>query len=105
MSDETAGRILAAIAELSSGLVRRLDQLEQGQAQLRTDLMSRMDRIQDAITAIRDDIGVTHATAERAREANEGTRNELRALSEVVSGMQRQIQRLQTDVRQLKGEP
>jgi chromosome segregation ATPase len=85
MSDDD--RILAAIADL------------------RIDLMARLDRLQNAITAIRDDISVNFGTAEAARRANDNTRDELRALTEQVSGMLRQIQRLQTDVRHLKGEP
>jgi len=72
---------------------------------LRTDLMARMDRLQDSITAIRDDIGVNMGAADRAVEANDHTRAEVRSLGEVVTAMGRQIQRLQADVRALKGEP
>jgi hypothetical protein len=39
------------------------------------------------------------------RRANDSTRDELPALGDAVNGMLRQIQRLQTDVRGLKGEP
>ncbi len=72
---------------------------------MRTEVMARMDRLQDDITSIKDDIGVHYRTADRALEMNEHTRAEVRSLSEVVTAMGRQIQRLQADVRTLKGEP
>jgi len=62
-----------------------LDRQEKGQAatrddmkKLRSDLMSRMDRLQDGLTAIRDDIAVNFGTAEHVRRANDSTRDELR---------------------------
>lgn len=73
-------------------------------AKLRTDLMARMDRQQDVMTAIRDDIAVNFGTVEDAKRANDNTRAELRSLGDVVSAMQRQIHRLQSDVRTLKGD-
>jgi predicted nucleic acid-binding Zn-ribbon protein len=86
MSDDP---ILAALARLEAGQVA---------------VMERLDRLQNAITAIRDDIGVNFARASRAIEVNDHTRAELRTLGSEVSGMQRQIQRLQSDVRELRGE-
>ena len=114
------------------GLARRLDGLEQGQKRLdqslegveqgqreivalvgrvqaeatrtRSDIMARMDRLQDAITAIRDDIAVNFGTPDQARRANDNTREDLRTLGDVVAAMQKQIQRLQTEVRGLRGE-
>jgi len=72
---------------------------------LRTDLMGRMDRLQDSITSMRDDIGVNMGATAHAVETNDNTRAELRSLGDVVTAMSRQIQRLQADVRALKGEP
>ena len=107
--------VLAALARLEHGQrslddrlqtleqwQRTLEQgqksLEQGQRELsaridrtRSELMDRMDRLQDTVTTIRDDIAVNFGTAEQVRRANDNTRDELRALSEVVSGMQREI--------------
>ena len=122
--------VLAALARLEAGqadVMARMDRLEQGQTALRadlmaridrlqdrtqvgmdtlrTELMARMDRLQDSITAIRDDIGVNMGAADHAKEAANGTRRELRSLSDVVSAMRRQIERLQTQVRELRGEP
>ena len=79
--------------------------LEESHTRLRVDLMDRMDRLQDAYTGMRDDIWVNLGAAEQVREANDNTRAELRALSTVVSGMQKQIHNLQNDVRTLRGDP
>jgi hypothetical protein len=91
MSDEPLALILIAVERLERGF----DQLEggnerlseghvrlaRGQERLRVDLMAWMDRL------------------DRAHVAAEHTSDEMRLLSEEVSAMQRQIQRLQTDMR------
>jgi phage shock protein A len=108
MSDDPLATILAAVTELREGLARlerNQEKLERGHERLRVDLMARMDRLDNAITAIRDDITVNMARADRAHEVADSTRSELRLLGEQVNAMERQIQRLQTDVRQIKGEP
>jgi hypothetical protein len=76
--------------------------LEASLTSLRVDLMARMDRLEDINTKIRDDIAVNFGTVDAVRRANDNTREELRALSEVVSLMHRQINRLQIEVAQLK---
>jgi hypothetical protein len=77
--------------------------LEASLTSLRVDLMACMDRLEDINTKIRDDIAVNFGTVDAVRRANDNTRQELRALSEVVSLMHRQINRLQIEVAQLKG--
>jgi len=94
MSDDQIAAVLAA-----------LERLEQGQASLRADLSERLDRQQDALTAIRDDIAVTMNSANRAIEVNDHTREEVRLQTEAIKLMQRQIQRLQTEMRELRGTP
>ncbi len=79
--------------------------LQQGQTALRVDLMERMDRLQDSISACRDDIGVNMARADRAHDVNENTREELRSLSKEVSMMWRQLKQLESKVRGITGEP
>ena len=107
-------------------ILAKLDALNEGQGELRSDLgslrsdlgalrvnvdglrvgmMERMDRLQDSVTAIRDDIGVNMGRADRAHEAADGTRSELRALGEQVSAMARQITHLQVKVREIRGDP
>jgi uncharacterized phage infection (PIP) family protein YhgE len=75
------------------------------QTSLRVDLMARMDRLQDGLTAIRDDIGVNIGAVEAGRRANDNTRDDLRTLGEQVSVMWKQLKRLQTDVREIRGDP
>jgi hypothetical protein len=94
MSDDQTSRILAAIQALRGDF----------QA-LRGDLMDRIDRLQDGVSGLRDDIGVNFARSDRVDERSTGIEREVRAVVLEVSAMHRQIQRLQTDVRTLKGEP
>ena len=101
MSDDPTARILAAIDKVSVDLT----QLRGDLTQLRVDLMARMDRLQDQLALQQDADIVNHGAAERAERIAMGASAEVRAMGEQVSGMVRQIQRLQTDVRQLKGEP
>ena len=65
--------------------------------------MARMDRLQDGITAIRDDIAVNIGAVEAGRRANDNTRDDLRTLNEQVSVMWKQLKRLQTDMREIRG--
>ena len=78
--------------------------MARGQERLRIDLMAGMDRLNTA-NGIRDDITVTIARVNRSHVAAENTRDEVRLLGKQVNAMERQIQRLQTDMRQIKGEP
>lgn len=92
MSDDKFDLILADLARVRDGMTS-----------LRTDLMSRMDRMADTLNAIRDDIATNYGAADHALRLNQNTRDEGRALHDVMAAMQRQILRLQTDVRELKG--
>jgi uncharacterized phage infection (PIP) family protein YhgE len=92
-------KLEAGQATLEAGLTS----VKASQTSLRVDLMARMDRLENINTAIRDDISVNFGAVDAVRRANDNTRDELRALSDVVSLMHRQINRLQTEVEQLKG--
>jgi hypothetical protein len=61
--------------------------------------------LQDAVTSIRDDVSVDLGAVDHSRRIHEATREEVRSLTNLVMAMERQIMRLQTDVRALKGEP
>jgi chromosome segregation ATPase len=109
MSD---GPLMIALHQLTEQVREQGDRLDGKIERLRTDLdrlrvdvMARMDRLQNGITSIRDDITVTTSMANRVHDANEHTREEVRALGDVVSAMQKQISRLQSQVRELRGEP
>jgi uncharacterized coiled-coil DUF342 family protein len=113
MSDEP---ILAAIAALRTDMTLRMDQLETGHAAFRADLlaelgqtrvaiMERMDRLENSLTDIRNDIGVNFAASDVVKRANDNTREEMRALGEVVSGLVRKVRTLETRVREITGDP
>jgi archaellum component FlaC len=115
MSDNPLDRILAKLDVLEAGQKqleagqKRLEagheRLEANQKQLRVDLMGRMDRLGDDIGRIRDDIGVNMGRAERAIEAADHTREELRSLGSEIAAMWRKVNRLESDVRDLRGGP
>jgi chromosome segregation ATPase len=100
MRDDPTIAVLTALAALKEGQQHFVEALER----LRSELIGRMDRVDSAITAIRDDITVTMRLADRAQEAADQTRGELSVLGDRVTAMMHQIQDLQAEVRHLKGE-
>lgn len=115
MGDDLTPRILAAVELLGSKFehldskVERLDgklgQLRGEVDRLRGDVMARMDRLQDGFNALRDNVTVNFGRTERAETTVRASADEVRAMGIELSGMHRQIQRLQSDVRHLRGEP
>ena len=88
-----------------AALTTRLDRFDAGQTRLRADLMDRMDRLQDQLTDMRNDIAVNFGTADAAHRANDNTREQLSLLREQVSVMYQQIKRLEARVREITGDP
>ena len=93
------------MSRLREEVRQEITEVRQEITEVRTGVMERLDRLQNSLTHIREDIGVTQATAETARDRDEATRKELRSLTEIVTVMHRQIQRLQTQMRELRGDP
>jgi len=104
---------MAIISSALIALTERVETLAVGQSAIRAeflaaldktrgDVMARLDRVGDELSAIRDDIAVNLGTADQVRRANDNTRDELLALVDQVAGMMRQILRLQTE---LRGQP
>jgi hypothetical protein len=79
--------------------------LQDSQTSLRVDTMARMDRLENRLTEIRDDISVNMGSSERAHEAAANTRTELRSLGVQVNVMWRQMKRLEQQVRDITGDP
>ena len=114
MSDDVTARILAVLEKLESGqeqLRNGLEQLSNGQEQLsaeltrtRADLMARMDRLEDKFTAQREGEVVNLGISERAERIAKGAQDEVRIMGEQVNAMFRQIRRLESDIRHLRGE-
>jgi chromosome segregation ATPase len=128
MSDDPTTVILAAITELRTdvtglrtgmtdlrtdmaGLHTRVDRLGTDMTglhgsvdRLRGDMMGRMDRLQNSITSLQDDVTVNFGHADRIERVARGASDEIRALGVEVTAMERQIQHLQAQVRALRGE-
>jgi chromosome segregation ATPase len=71
----------------------------------RADIMERVDRLENAVTLIRDDIAVNMGAADAVERANENTRADVRTLGEQVSVMWKQIKQLQSEMREVRGDP
>ena len=79
---------------------------------LRIQLMARMDRIQDvakdinqALVLIREDIGVNYARADRIDVKSDAAAEITRTLTVEMVVLQRQVKRLEEDVRTILGRP
>jgi uncharacterized protein (UPF0335 family) len=92
--DEQTARFDAKFAEQSARLdahAARLERLELGLANFRADMdkmrgaiMDRIDRLQETMKALQNDILVNFGTTDAVRRAHDSTREELRALHEIL---------------------
>jgi hypothetical protein len=79
--------------------------LDRSHTTLRVDLMARMDRLQNNLNALRDDIAVNYGASDAVKRANDNTREELRGLGDIVSARYRKVIALEARVRQITGDP
>jgi hypothetical protein len=86
-------------------ILAALGRLEVGQTKMRADVMERIDRLQDAVTAIRDDISVDMGAVDMARMVNDNTREDVKQMREQLSVMWKQLKKAEADIRELKGGP
>ena len=116
-TDQDRADLLGRMDQDRADLLERMDQdradLLGRIDRLRTDLMARMDRLQDSLSEQRDDISVlldllvTHQRiAERALSEARSSLDGLSSSNAAIATLERQVRRLQDDVRQLKnGQP
>jgi methyl-accepting chemotaxis protein len=71
----------------------------------RSDIMGRVERLEDAVNRIRNDIAVNMGTVEQVERANQNTHADVRALQEQMSIMWKQIKQLQSEMREVRGDP
>lgn len=105
MSDDP---ILAALARLEAGqakLEAGQGRLETSHIALRVDLMARMDRLQNSLTLIRDDITVNMGAVDAMQRANDNTRELVRSQGDQMNVMWRQLKNLEAKVRGITGDP
>ncbi len=98
-------KIDTSVASLAAALEASRREARAELAELRVAMMSRMDRMQDTVTAIRDDIGVAMGAADAMQRANDNTRELVRLQGEQLTIMFRQIKRLEEKVRGITGDP
>lgn len=99
--DGRLGRLEERQATLEKGQAA----LEKGQTSLRVDLMARMDRLSDQVTLIKDDQTVTMGASDSVRRMGDATREEVRALSDMVYTTVRQLRQLREVVDGLLDKP
>jgi uncharacterized protein (UPF0335 family) len=68
-------------------------------------MMGRIDRLQDTMTEIRDDISVAMGSADAMQRANDNTRELVRLQGDQLTIMFRQIKRLEEKVKDITGDP
>ena len=126
MSDDTLSLILAAMTRLEAGqssmgaevssmgagissigievssIISKVSSMDSEISSIRADIMARLDRHQDRLTAIREDMFVNMSRSNHVAQAIDNTREEVRSLSDLVVGMGRQIAHLQARVSELE---
>src|SRR4030081_1678461 len=86
--------ISSGIAELHTLVRTRLDTLDAEQIKIRSEIMSRIDRLQDTVEFVREDIRVNWHTADNAVNRARTSREEIERLTELISAMDRRYQLL-----------
>jgi len=107
MSDDPLTQILATLHRVDTRLEtmeRGQGNLERGLAEVRANLMARMDRLQDTLNRVHEDITVNIGRADAVERKGDHTRDELRDLTKIVGTMQRQIHGLSGQVMQLQND-
>ncbi len=114
MSDDPLTQILATLHRVDTrletmergqgNLERGQGNLERGLAEVRANLMARMDRLQDTLNRVHEDITVNIGRADAVERKGDHTRDELRDLTKIVGTMQRQIHGLSGQVMQLQND-
>src|SRR5258708_6913941 len=95
---EALMRLEAGQAQLAAGQER----IDASLKALRVNLMARMDRLQNAVDSVREDLTVNYGASDRAERAARSAIDDNRALADIVRIMQRQIGKLRTDLDQLR---
>ena len=97
MSDDALSMVLGALVRLEGNLAKVQDDL----ASLRVDIMACLDRHENHLTSIRDDISVAMGGTDHMRRISDTTREDVRGLAEQLGTMWRKVNRLEEVVRGL----
>ena len=113
MSDDALSMVLAALIRPEGNLTKVQDDLTAlrgDQTSLRVDTMARLDRHENHLTSIRNDIprkllrdfaGVAMGGTDHVRRISDNTREDVRGLAEQLETMWRKVNRLEEVVRGL----
>ena len=96
---------LATFGERLEALDGRIERLEAVQTRLRVDLMERMDRFEDRLTAFGDDLVVNMGGVNTVFDRLAAVRKEGDATASMLQTVIRQVNRLQNEVEALKKRP
>lgn len=92
----------SSLAEGQASLAGGLARLAEGQIKLRTELMARLDRLQDAQQQMRDETVVTLAVGERFERKFDANAEDARLTREQINVMQRMIRRIDDRLRAIE---
>jgi hypothetical protein len=81
-----------------------LEEMRRAHLTTRAEIMARIDRLQDRVAAMAEDIGVNCGRADRAGGRAASALREIRAPATEASAMERQIRRRRADVDRLKDD-
>jgi cell division FtsZ-interacting protein ZapD len=91
MSGDSVLAVLARLEEGQKAIREELGTLASEQARLRTDVMARLDRQQNDLTGIREDIGVNMAAVLHAVARGQSTREDVRLMDQAQIDLGRQV--------------
>ena len=97
-------RILAAIAESSRENRLHNESIRTELTTLRTEVMTRFERIEDKLTSMADDITVNMLAVNAENTKRNADREEVRTLVEMITVINRQMRRMQTELDELKDQ-
>ena len=99
-------RTIQAVQQLRAETLQAVQQLRAESkadiTEVRVALMDRMDRFDAALSQVKDEITVNLARANRSMAGADAAREEIRHLSEEMSGVWRLVRRLQGQVEELR---
>lgn len=83
-------------------ILSAIDRLAKEVAQLRTDLMERLDQQGDRLNTLHEDITVAMGASEQTHRVQKNTRDDITGLTEMVGSLHRLVHRLEGRVSALE---
>jgi predicted nucleic acid-binding Zn-ribbon protein len=93
------------ILEMLASLERGQSSLRADVTSLRTDIVGKLETIENELTGIRADMAINMGRVDAVQDDHKAIRASVAQMREELSAHWRQIKRLETDVRELKSQP